>query len=57
MITKQQVLKAQQQWGAGVVKIGSLKQDRSQCEAYTNEFIDKLYTFKNGPVLIKPTKW
>jgi len=56
MVTKQQVLDAQQQWGAGVVKIGSLKQDRAKCEAFTNEFLDKLYSFETGPVLFKPTK-
>ncbi len=56
MITKQQVLDAQKEWGAGVVKIGALKDNRSECEGFTNEFLDKLYSFEAGPVLFKPTK-
>ncbi|MEL6812438.1 MAG: hypothetical protein AAFP76_13990 [Bacteroidota bacterium] len=56
MITKEQVLDAQNQWGSGVVKIGSLKENRSECEAYASEFLDARYAFENGPVLFKPTK-
>ena len=56
MITKEQVIEAQNVWGAGVVKIGSLKDSRSECESFTSEFLDKLYSFENGPVLFKPTK-
>lgn len=55
-ITKEQVLKAQDQWGAGVVKIGSLKDQRSDCEAYASSFLDQLYAFDHGVVLFKPTK-
>lgn len=56
MVTKQQVLDAQNQWGAGVVKIGSLKDNRPECEAYANEFLNKLYAYDAGSVLFKPTK-
>ena len=56
MITKEQVEEAQNVWGAGDVKIGSLKLNRSDCESFTSEFLDKLYAFENGPVLFKPTK-
>lgn len=56
MITKEQVLAAQNTWGLGVVKIGSLKQHRDECESYTSEFLDELYSFEAGPVLFKPTK-
>lgn len=56
MITKEQVIEAQNIWGAGVVKIGSLKDARLECESFTSEFLDKLYSFENGPVLFKPTK-
>ena len=56
MVTKEQVIEVQNEWGAGVVKIGSLKSERSNCESFTNEFLDKLYAFENGPVLFKPTK-
>lgn len=56
MITKEQVINAQNEWGAGVVKIGSLKDTRIECEKFTNEFLDKLYAFELGTVLFKPTK-
>ena len=51
MITKEQVLEAQTEWGNGVVKIGSLKENRSECEAFTSTFLDKLYYFDKGIVL------
>ncbi len=56
MITKQQVENTQKTWGDGVVKIGSLKENRSECEAYTNKFLDELYAFEIGSVSFKPTK-
>ncbi|MAE15623.1 MAG: hypothetical protein CL821_08560 [Crocinitomicaceae bacterium] len=56
MITKEQVMSAQNEWGQGVVKIGSLKDDRSSCESFTSDFLDKLYAYQNGSVLFKPTK-
>ena len=56
MITKEQVIKAQNQWGAGVVQIGSLKDKRAECELAAGELADKLYAFEDGPVLFKPTK-
>lgn len=56
MITKQQVLNAQDNWGKGVVKIGSLKDSRPECEQFANEFLTELYSFDKEPVLFKPTK-
>ena len=56
MITKQQVENTQKTWGDGVVKIGSLKENRSECEAFTNKFLDELYAFEIGSVSFKPTK-
>ncbi len=56
MITKQQVENAQNTWGDGVVKIGLLKENRSECEAFTNKFLDDLYAFEIGTVSFKPTK-
>lgn len=55
MITKEQVIEAQNAWGEGVVKIGSLKTNRLECESFTSDFIDKHYSFETGPVLFKPT--
>lgn len=56
MITKEQVLEAQTKWGNGVVKIGSLKEDRTACEAYASAFLDERYAFETASVLFKPTK-
>lgn len=56
MITKEQVSAAQEEWGAGVVRIGALKEERSACEEFTSAFLDKLYGFHLGEVLFKPTK-
>lgn len=56
MITKEQVIEAQNEWGAGVVKIGSLKDRRSECESFASEFLDQRYAFQSGSVLFKPTK-
>jgi hypothetical protein len=56
MITKNQVLEAQEKWGNGVVSIGSLKPQRTECETFTNKFLDDRYAFNSGTVLFKPTK-
>ncbi len=56
MIKKEQVENAQNTWGEGVVKIGSLKDYRSECEKFAKEFLDKLYAFELGSVSFKPTK-
>ena len=56
MITKNQVLEVQQKWGNGVVKIGSLKENRSECESFTNKFLDDRYAFEEETILFKPTK-
>jgi len=56
MISKKQVIEAQNLWGKGVVKIGDLKDKRSECEIFASGFLNKLYAFKEGIVLFKPTK-
>ena len=56
MITKDQVLEAQEKWGNGVVSIGALKDKRAECEAFASAFLDARYAFDNASVLFKPTK-
>ena len=56
MITEQHIINAQNQWGEGVVKIGSLKNNRTECETFASEFLDKHYCFGESTVLFKPTK-
>ena len=55
-ITEEDVIAAQEKWGAGVVQIGSLKEKREDCESYTSEFLDDRYAFDHGTVLFKPTR-
>ncbi|WP_394749339.1 hypothetical protein [Spongiimicrobium salis] len=56
MISEKQVLDAQTAWGQGVVSIGALKDNRTECEVYASGFLDVLYAFEAGTVLFKPTK-
>ena len=56
MITKNQILDAQNKWGNGIVKIGALKDSPKLCFDYTSSFLNDSYDFKNGDVLFKPTK-
>tara|TARA_B100000530_G_C15655763_1_gene368222 strand:- start:91 stop:552 length:462 start_codon:yes stop_codon:yes gene_type:complete len=56
MITQDEVKNIQKTWGEGVVRIGSLKHSRSECEEFASEFLDNLYAFEMGEVLFKPTK-
>lgn len=56
MISKEQVVEAQNEWGAGVVSIGGLRDNRAECEAFASDFLDKMYAFELGIVLFKPTK-
>ena len=56
MIKKQQVLEAQEKWGNGVVKIGALKNQRTECESFTSSFLDERYAFDSSLVIFKPTK-
>ena len=56
MITEQEVIQAQEAWGAGIVKIGSLMEDKDKCNEATDAHLDNLYGFDLGTVLFKPTK-
>jgi len=56
MITEDEVKNIQKTWGEGVVRIGSLKHSRAECEEFASEFLDNLYAFEMGEVLFKPTK-
>lgn len=56
MISKEQVLSAQQSWGSGVVSIGSQMSNMVECEKHAEEFLSSHYAFDSGEVLFKPTK-
>ena len=56
MITKSQIHKTQRKWGDGIVKIGALKDNESECLEFTSSFLNSLYDFENNDILFKPTK-
>ena len=56
MIIKNQILEAQKNWGNGIVKIGTLMNNNSDCIEFTTSFLNDMYDFKNGEILFKPTK-
>ena len=56
MITKSQIHESQRKWGDGIVKIGALKDNQSECLEFTKSFLNSLYDFENNDVLFKPTK-
>ena len=56
MITKSQIHETQRKWGDGIVKIGALKDNESECLEFTRSFLNSLYDFENNDVLFKPTK-
>ena len=56
MIKVEEVNKAQELWGSGIIKIGELKSSFNECRMYALDFITKMYNFDNGSVQFKPTK-
>ena len=52
----QEIEKAQEKWGKGIVKIGELKDSLKECRMFTIDFINKMYDYENGIVQFKPTK-
>ena len=51
MITKSQIHETQKKWGDGIVKIGALKDNESECLEFTKSFLYSLYDFENNDVL------
>ena len=56
MITKEEIHLAQKKWGDAIIKIGKLKNSKTQYEQKTDELLNELYGFDYGEVLFKPTK-
>ena len=56
MITIDDIENIQKEWGDSLVKLGSLKLDREACNNEADSLINRLYGYKNGTVLFKPTK-
>ena len=56
MISLKDIENIQKEWGDSLVRLGSLKNKRVACEKEVELLINKLYGYKNGTVLFKPTK-
>tara|TARA_B100000524_G_scaffold348473_2_gene253252 strand:- start:301 stop:762 length:462 start_codon:yes stop_codon:yes gene_type:complete len=56
MITESQIRDAQKKWADGIIKIGSLINNNSECIKFTTSFLKSVYDFKNCDILFKPTK-
>lgn len=54
-ITQEDVKKAQQKWGEGIIAIGQALLDKKDYVAIATDFINELYDFQNDDVLFKPT--
>ena len=54
-MTEQDIIKAQNSWSEGIIKMGQISDDRSSLELYVSDFLDRLYNF-DDQVLFKPTK-
>ena len=54
-MTEQDIIKAQNLWSEGVIKMGQISNDITSLEIYASNFLDRLYNFEDK-VLFKPTK-
>ena len=50
------IKKAQKRWADAIINIGKYYLEKKDYIALTNNFIEELYSFKEGKVLFKPTK-
>ena len=55
MITKEEVISAQNSWSDGLLEIVNSHLNNNDYISCASEFIDRLYNFENGEVLFKPT--
>ena len=54
-MTEQDIIKAQNSWSEGIIKMGQISNDRTSLEKFASDFLDRLYNF-DDQVLFKPTK-
>lgn len=56
MLTRDDVVEAQRQWGDGVVAIGAAHTAGDDVRAVAERHVDTLYHYGGGEVLFKPTR-
>ena len=54
-MTEQDIIKAENSWSEGIIKMGQISNDRTSLEKFASDFLDRLYNF-DDQVLFKPTK-
>jgi len=54
-ITEREVVEAQKQWGAGIVRIGKVFTDKGDYSKEAADFIQEMYGYDLSSVLFKPT--
>lgn len=55
-LTTGDVVKLENEWGTGIVKIGKVYQAGGNYKEEAKKLIDRMYGYDNGKVLFKPTK-
>ncbi len=55
MITKQEVLQFQEDWGNGIISIGATFKDGGDYVGEAIDFINKMYSYESEKVFFKPT--
>lgn len=56
MITKEDVMKAQQNWGNALIGIGKLFIEKKDYHAAAEKMVEELYGYNERTVLFKPTR-
>ena len=54
-MTEQDIIKVQNSWSEGIIRMGQIANDRESLKIFVSDFLDRLYNF-DDQVLFKPTK-
>ena len=55
MITEEQILEAQKNWGEGIINIGRVFLEKGDYKSAAEQHINTFYNYQEGKVLFKPT--
>ena len=54
-MTEQDIIKVQNSWSEGIIRMGQIGNDRESLKIFVSDFLNRLYNF-DDQVLFKPTK-
>ena len=54
-MTEEDIIKVQNSWSEGIIRMGQIANDRTSLKIFASDFLDRLYNF-DDQVLFKPTK-